>query len=406
MVSEERRVVSYLEIDRRQQIEIAITFFEINKDFDRNLGVQGSAKFGEFQFFNRIAQGVTPTAVSQSFDFDDFKLFLNYLEERSEGRTLAEPTLIVTSGEPASFLAGGETPIVTSIATGAQAQQNIRFEPFGVKLSVLPTLLTENYVHLHVIPEIRNIDPNLTDFVSSGTDETSGIRPPAFRTRRTETQVEMEIGQTLILSGLLNDETLQNLSKTPGIGSIPILGDLFKSKSFQKNESELFITLTPRLITSNRDIKDSKRVAELGVRAKNFEKRAHIPRRLAHDESLLLLEPPDTKKEKFPSEAEVEEYLINTSPSSIKPVSSPAALPDAVELEFDEDLDFMNFEADSVGFDIFEVVESDPITEKPIVVSPAYVDLSPRIQEEAPSGSILHQLRSINARRNRLKGSR
>ncbi len=302
VVSNDKKVISYIEVDRDAQIEIAIRFFEISKTFNKRLSVSGSyeASPGSIALFSRLLRGQTPS-VSNTLDFNDLRVFVDYLEERGEAKVLAEPTLMVTSGEPASFLAGGETPIVTSIATGAQAQQSISFEPFGIKLSVLPTLLEGNRIHLHVIPEIRNIDNTLTEFVTTD-DAAGGIRPPAFSTRKTETQVEMEVGKSLVLSGLLSTNMNQTFSKTPGLGSIPILGELFKSKSFQKGESELFVTITPRIIMKNGNYQDSKAIARLEDQAADLYDRGHIGRELSVDKSILLLTPPDTRKEKRPRE--------------------------------------------------------------------------------------------------------
>lgn len=166
----------------------------------------------------------------------------------SRSRILAEPTLVTISGERASFLAGGEIPILQSIATAGTAAQSIVFEPYGLRLNMIPVLQENGSINLQVSPEERLID-RANAFVlpnQAGTGAISSI--PAFTTRKTQTTVEMKPGQELFISGLVSQNSGRSLQKTPMIGEVPVLGALYRSKAFAKNESELIISVRPEVI--------------------------------------------------------------------------------------------------------------------------------------------------------------
>ncbi len=167
----------------------------------------------------------------------------------SRARILAEPTLVTISGERAAFLAGGEIPILQSIATAGTAAQSIVFEPYGLRLNMIPVLLENGTINLQVSPEERLLDranafvlPNQT--FNNGAPSTV----PAFTTRKTQTTVEMKPGQELFISGLVSQNSGRSLQKTPMIGEVPVLGALYRSKAFAKNESELIVSVRPEVI--------------------------------------------------------------------------------------------------------------------------------------------------------------
>jgi pilus assembly protein CpaC len=157
---------------------------------------------------------------------------------------LAEPTLVAISGERASFLAGGEIPILQSLAAAGAAQQSVVFEPFGVRLNCIPILLESGSINLQVSPEVRLLNPALGISIPGVT--TSVI--PGFTTRKTQTIVEMKPGQELYISGLLSTNNGRDITKTPIYGEIPVLGALYRSKAFSKNESELVVAIRPEVI--------------------------------------------------------------------------------------------------------------------------------------------------------------
>lgn len=166
----------------------------------------------------------------------------------SRARILAEPTLVTISGERAAFLAGGEIPILQSIATAGTAAQSIVFEPYGLRLNMIPVLLENGTINLQVSPEERLLD-RANAFVLP--NQAPGGPPssvPAFTTRKTQTTVELKPGQELFISGLVSQNSGRTLQKTPMIGEVPVLGALYRSKAFAKNESELIVSVRPEVI--------------------------------------------------------------------------------------------------------------------------------------------------------------
>jgi Flp pilus assembly secretin CpaC len=158
-------------------------------------------------------------------------------------RILAEPTLVTISGERASFLAGGEIPILQSIATAGAAQQSVTFEPFGLRINMIPMLLENGSLNIEISPEERIVStqnqlniPGSSSFV------------PGFTTRKSQTIVEMKPGQELFIAGLISSNNGRELTKTPVLGEVPVLGALYRSKAFTKNESELVVAIRPEII--------------------------------------------------------------------------------------------------------------------------------------------------------------
>src|SRR5262249_4710412 len=151
------------------------------------------------------------------------------LQTRGLLESLAEPNLVAESGKEASFLAGGEFPIPVVQGTGSNVGITVMFKEFGIRLNFTPTVVG-NRVHLKVRPEVSSLD-----FANAVT--LSGFRVPALTTRRTETELELNNGQTFAIAGLLNNNMTQTMQKIPGIGDIPILGLLFTSKAAQKNRT-------------------------------------------------------------------------------------------------------------------------------------------------------------------------
>ena len=146
------------------------------------------------------------------------------------------------SGEKASFLSGGEFPFpVVQGGTGGFTSVTIQFRPYGVKLDFTPAVLPDGTIQLKVAPEVSALD--YTNAVTI-----SGYTIPALATRRAETQVELRTGQSFMISGMLDNRTTDLLSKTPGMGDIPILGNLFRSKNVNRTVTELAVIITPTLV--------------------------------------------------------------------------------------------------------------------------------------------------------------
>lgn len=161
--------------------------------------------------------------------------------------TLTEPNLTALSGETATFLAGGEFPIPISQGLGQVA---IEFRQFGVSLAYTPTVLSNGRISMRVRPEVSELS-------TQGAITLNGFQVPAITTRRTETTVELGSGQSFMIAGLMSASAQSQLDKAPGIGDVPILGNLFRSRQFRKGETELVIIVTPYLVKPV-DAKDIK----------------------------------------------------------------------------------------------------------------------------------------------------
>lgn len=162
------------------------------------------------------------------------------LERAGVARVLAEPTLVAISGESASFLAGGEVPIVitTVCPTGQFCPPTVSYKPYGVSLNFTPIVLSEGRISLRVSTEVNELDRENQDPVT---------RTPGFRTRKTATTIELPSGGTMVTAGLISSQSNQIINGVPGLINLPILGALFRSRDFQRRDTELMIMVTPYL---------------------------------------------------------------------------------------------------------------------------------------------------------------
>ncbi len=204
------------------------------------LGAPGGATFTGSGLANIYTSILNVKSGSNTFSLNPT---LDGIISHQRARVLAEPTLTTISGERASFLAGGEIPILQSIATAGAAQQSVTFEPFGLRLNMIPTLLENGSLNIEIAPEERIVStqnqlniPGSSSFV------------PGFTTRKTQTVVEMKPGQELFIAGLISSNNGREITKTPVLGEIPVLGALYRSKAFSKNESELVVSIRPEII--------------------------------------------------------------------------------------------------------------------------------------------------------------
>ncbi len=204
------------------------------------LGAPGGATFTSSGLANIFTSVLNVQSGGNSFSLNPT---LDGIISHQRARVLAEPTLTTISGERASFLAGGEIPILQSIATAGAAQQSVTFEPFGLRLNMIPVLLENGSLNIEIAPEERIVStqnqlniPGSSSFV------------PGFTTRKTQTVVEMKPGQELFIAGLISSNNGREITKTPVLGEIPVLGALYRSKAFSKNESELVVSIRPEII--------------------------------------------------------------------------------------------------------------------------------------------------------------
>jgi pilus assembly protein CpaC len=168
----------------------------------------------------------------------DIDMIINALEQKGIARSLAEPNLVALSGDTASFLAGGEYPVPVP---GALGQVTIDYKRYGVGLAFTPTVLGGGLINLKIEPEVSQLDISHPVTVA-------GISVPPLIVRRASTTVELRDGQSFVIGGLLQSNGQNAISQLPWLGDVPVLGALFRSTSYQKNETDLAIIVTPRLV--------------------------------------------------------------------------------------------------------------------------------------------------------------
>jgi pilus assembly protein CpaC len=178
---------------------------------------------------------------------ENFNVTLDALEKKGAITTLAEPTLISLSGETASFLAGGEFPVPTIQSGGTGGGQGannaitVQWKPFGISLAFTPTVLSDGVINLVVAPEVSSIDPTASIVVNN-------LTIPGLQTRRAKAVVELRDGESFALAGLIRKDFQDTIRQVPFLGSLPIIGALFRSTGFQHEETELVIIVTPHLV--------------------------------------------------------------------------------------------------------------------------------------------------------------
>ena len=253
--------VRFAEVSRSAMTELGVNLFTSPTGVKNTLGRVQTGQFPGVGFDDlKVTKadssfGGAVTSAEGKFTFSDFlNLFLfsekydigamvRALQTRGLFQSLAEPNLVAESGKEASFLAGGEFPVPIAQGTGGTVAISIQYKEFGVRLNFTPTV-NGNRVHLKVRPEVSTLD-----FANGILMQ--GFRIPALSTRRTETELELIDGQTFAIAGLMNNTINSTLQKIPGIGDIPILGNLFKSKAAQKNQTELVVMITPQILPRN-----------------------------------------------------------------------------------------------------------------------------------------------------------
>lgn len=243
----------------RMQIALQIKFAEVRRDALREIGVSGhytrsgtrvgTGIFRTDNAFNEDGSISVPASVGFLTILSDLNTqgllaFLDAQEQRGNARILAEPSLLAGNREPATFLAGGELPI--PVAQGGSAgdegvRVTVQYREFGVRLRFVGEILSDDLIKLTVTPEVSSLDFGNAVILS-------GFRIPAFRTRRVETTIDVRRDQSLVISGLFNNEDERVRTGIPLIMNIPILGQLFSSTRFQRNQTELLVVVTPVIV--------------------------------------------------------------------------------------------------------------------------------------------------------------
>ena len=237
-------------------VELRVRIAEMSRDVTRELGVNWSAlgTIGKFAVSAATSNGLAVAAgglasLGSSYTTGGVTLgnVVDALAQDNLVHVLAEPNLTARSGEPANFLVGGEYPIPVNQQNGSMS---IEYKQYGVALSFVPTVLSSGRISLHVRPEVSQLTSAGAVQLTSGN---STLQIPALTVRRAETTIELGSGDSFAIAGLLQDNTTQSNQGIPGLGDLPILGALFRSDSFQHNQSELVIVVTPYLVNGTRD---------------------------------------------------------------------------------------------------------------------------------------------------------
>ncbi len=234
-------VANGLMVGNSQQVMLEVRFIEVARTSLKEIGVglTGASGTTSAATDGSLLAGTTQMIVQAlGVGGENIDITLRALEEKGVVRTLAEPNIVALSGDTASFLAGGEFPIPTG---GTQRELTIEFKKFGVSLDFTPTVLGEGLVNLRVRPEVSVLDRN------NGI-RANGIDIPGISVRRADTTVELRDGQAFAIAGLLQNNYANDVRQTPWLGSVPVLGALFSSKRYQRDESELVIIVTPHLV--------------------------------------------------------------------------------------------------------------------------------------------------------------
>ena len=260
-------LLGVLQISSGGQVLLQVRFAEVDRAAVQQLGINifstgaantpGAISTGQFSapsvanVTGRIPGGIEGTQTTFSLgDLLNIFIFrpdlnlavtIRALQQHNILQILAEPNLLALNGREASFLAGGEFPFpVVQTGTGLNAV-TITFKEFGVRLKFTPSILSDGTIRLKVAPEVSALD-----FTNGLT--ISGFAVPALSTRRAETEVELKDGQSFAIAGLIDNRLTENASKIPGLGDIPIIGKLFRSRALNKSKTELMVMVTPKLV--------------------------------------------------------------------------------------------------------------------------------------------------------------
>lgn len=260
----EKNVINRISVKGPNQINLRIRIVEVSRQTVKRIGINWDAMVSAGSFTFGLATGTTAGSASsfvtrnftgtQQMDSAfgglnssrvDLNGVIDALEKENLLTVLAQPNLTATSGETASFLAGGEFPV--PVPDGNNGIK-IEFKKYGVSLAFTPTLLNDNRINLRVRPEVSQI-------TTTGEVRIQGFLIPALTVRRAETTIELGSGQSFAIAGLIQNDTDHDVRRFPGLGDLPVIGALFRSDGFKRNETELVIIATPYIV---KPISDSR----------------------------------------------------------------------------------------------------------------------------------------------------
>jgi pilus assembly protein CpaC len=253
-VGDNQSVENQITIQSAIQVTLQVRIAEMSRQVVRNLGVNWSAlgnigtisKFSPFAALGLIANSdptkATPNPANPLNLGGNFNAVVDALAQDNLAHILAEPTLTAISGQPASFLVGGEFPIPIS---GQNGSISVAFKNFGVALTFVPTVFSDGRISVHVAPEVSSISDQNAVTVAAGS---SNFVIPSLVVQRAETTVELGSGQSFAIAGLLQDTVTHGTNGLPFLGDVPILGPLFRSDAFNRQQTELVILVTPFIV--------------------------------------------------------------------------------------------------------------------------------------------------------------
>jgi pilus assembly protein CpaC len=249
-------VINSLTIRGRDQVMVKVVVSEVSRKAIKQLGINstGEWKLGNFSITptldNPLAmqpQAVSATAIAAGIG-NASNFTLRALERAGLARVLAEPTVTAISGETAKFTAGGEVPIPSGYTCGSEGSctLGITYKPVGVALSFTPVVLSDNKISMRIATEVTELDfENQLRLSDTRNSSAQSVNAPGFRVRKSDTTVELPSGGTLATAGLIQRISKQSISGFPGLMNLPIVGALFRSRDYQREETELMITATP-----------------------------------------------------------------------------------------------------------------------------------------------------------------
>lgn len=256
-VTSAQRVINNIRVDAPNQVQLRVKIAEVQRNSLKRMGINwqninsialfgiGPFKLGGATSTIQAIGGATSSgAIAATSNDGSLTSLVDLLANQGQANILAEPNLIAMSGETASFLAGGEIPVLSPQASNGGNIITVTYKQVGVSLSFTPTIIGER-INLKVAPEVSQVTTEGQVSVSLGN---GSIIIPAIATRRASTTVELGSGQSFAIGGLLQQNSTQNIVKVPGLGDVPVLGSLFKSDAYQRQETELVIIVTPYFV--------------------------------------------------------------------------------------------------------------------------------------------------------------
>lgn len=230
-----QRIVNLLHVPGEQQVMLKVRIAEISRSAARNIGVDFQVVQGGFRIQNLLAGGAGN--VSAILSGGDVRLFLNAFTNNGVGKLLAEPTLVTISGQPATFISGGEFAVPTTVGVGGVGAIATTFRGFGTQLTFTPTVIDKDKIRLQVAPSVSSIN---------NANAVNGI--PGLNTRGATTTVDLREGQWLAVAGLIQDQHTGSHNRIPFIGDVPGIGGAFGQQTNNRNETELVILVSPELV--------------------------------------------------------------------------------------------------------------------------------------------------------------